>query len=247
MNNVPKISQKRAALAAIVASALGCALLVHGAAAQAPKSGAAPAGNVAQGKDAFTTSCSLCHGEQAEGAMGPQIAGTSFSFSDFANRVRTGKGAMPPFDSATVPDAQIANIYAYLKSLPAAPESGAGGASPSPRGSPSTSSTVPAQAATTFAPAASGNADHGKTIFMSYGCYECHGRVGQGSAQTGGARIGPPPIPVAAFAAYIRHPTGNMPPYAAKAVPDQDVADIYAYLQSIKAPPAAKDIPLLNQ
>jgi mono/diheme cytochrome c family protein len=38
----------------------------------------------------------------------------------------------------------------------------------------------------------SGNAQNGKKLFMSDGCYECHGRQGQGAAQTGAARIGPP-------------------------------------------------------
>ena len=38
-----------------------------------------------------------------------------------------------------------------------------------------------------------------------------------------------------------------MPAYIEKWVSDQDVADMYAYLLSLKKAPAAKDIPLLNQ
>jgi len=38
-----------------------------------------------------------------------------------------------------------------------------------------------------------------------------------------------------------------MPPYIAKYLNDQDFADIYAYLVSIKPGPSAKDIPLLNE
>ncbi|PYR85330.1 MAG: hypothetical protein DMG19_15190 [Acidobacteria bacterium] len=30
-----------------------------------------------------------------------------------------------------------------------------------------------------------GDAQNGKTLFMKYGCYECHGREGQGSNATG--------------------------------------------------------------
>jgi len=37
-----------------------------------------------------------------------------------------------------------------------------------------------------------------------------------------------------------------MPPYTSKVVSDQDLADIYVFLQSQAQPPAAKDIPLLN-
>lgn len=37
-----------------------------------------------------------------------------------------------------------------------------------------------------------------------------------------------------------------MPAYTRKWVSDQDVADMYAYLTSLKPSPATKDIPLLN-
>jgi len=93
----------------------------------------------------------------------------------------------------------------------------------------------------------SGNAPNGKKLFMSDGCYECHGRQGQGAAQTGAARIGPPQLSFEGFQTYVRSPKNQMPPYTAKALPDQDLADIYAYLKSIPMPPKGKDIPLLNQ
>src|SRR5258707_13013647 len=96
------------------------------------------------------------------------------------------------------------------------------------------------------APAA-GNAQNGKKLFMSDGCYECHGRQGQGAAQTGAARIGPPQLSFEGFQSYVRNPKINMPPYTSKAIPDQDLGDIYAYLKSIPMPPKGKDIPLLNK
>jgi mono/diheme cytochrome c family protein len=93
--------------------------------------------------------------------------------------------------------------------------------------------------------APAGNAPNGKKIFVSYGCYECHGREAQGSQATG-PRIGPRPIPWAAFHRYVRQPAGQMPPYTAKVVSDAELADIYAFLQSLPQPPDAKGIPLLN-
>jgi hypothetical protein len=39
---------------------------------------------------------------------------------------------------------------------------------------------------------------------------------------------------------------GEMPPYTAKVVSDQDLADIYAFLQSLPRPPDPKSIRLLN-
>ena len=93
--------------------------------------------------------------------------------------------------------------------------------------------------------ASPGDAKNGKRIYVSYGCYQCHGREGQGSAATG-PRIGPRPIPLAVFMTYVRHPTGQMPPYTSKIVTDAELADIHAFLQSVPEPPSAKSIPLLN-
>jgi ubiquinol-cytochrome c reductase cytochrome c subunit len=101
------------------------------------------------------------------------------------------------------------------------------------------------QAGADSAPA--GNAQNGKKNFTSDGCYECHGLQGQGATQTGAPRIGPPILSLESFISYVRHPTNQMPPYSSKAISDQDLTDIYAYLKSIPLPPKGKDIPLLNK
>jgi mono/diheme cytochrome c family protein len=87
---------------------------------------------------------------------------------------------------------------------------------------------------------------NGKRLYNSSGCYQCHGGEGQGSIQTGGIRIGPPPVELEEFVAYVRQPVGDMPPYASKALSDAQLADIYAFLRSRPLPPPAKSIPLLN-
>jgi mono/diheme cytochrome c family protein len=86
----------------------------------------------------------------------------------------------------------------------------------------------------------------GKAVFMADGCYECHGQVGQGGRLTGPA-LARTQLPRDAFAQQLRQPANEMPPYEAGVVSDDDIADIYAYLQSLPPPTAAKDIPLLNQ
>jgi mono/diheme cytochrome c family protein len=93
--------------------------------------------------------------------------------------------------------------------------------------------------------APAGNAENGKQLFMKNGCYQCHGREGQGSVVTG-PRIAPDPLPFEVISAYIRKPTGEMPPYTEKVLSDKDLADIYAYLQSRPHPPTAKAAPLLK-
>jgi mono/diheme cytochrome c family protein len=104
------------------------------------------------------------------------------------------------------------------------------------------------QAATQSSPPAAapaGNAENGKRLFTKDGCYECHGLQGQG-AQATGPRIGPDPVSFQVFIRYIRKPTGEMPPYTDKVLPDKELADIYAFLKSLPRPPAATTIPLLN-
>ena len=97
----------------------------------------------------------------------------------------------------------------------------------------------------TFAQSPEGDAAKGKQLFLNDGCYQCHGREGQGGAA--GARIAPGPVPLKVMIAYVRHPTGQMPPLTAKVVSDAELADIYAFLKTIPEPKPVKDIPLLNQ
>jgi ubiquinol-cytochrome c reductase cytochrome c subunit len=87
-----------------------------------------------------------------------------------------------------------------------------------------------------------GDVATGKKIYSSYGCYQCHGYAAQGGP---GPRLAPRPAAFAAFSRYVRTPTGQMPPYTAKVVSDQEMADIYAFLLTIPAPPAVNTIPIL--
>jgi ubiquinol-cytochrome c reductase cytochrome c subunit len=90
-----------------------------------------------------------------------------------------------------------------------------------------------------------GDVARGKAAFMKYGCYECHGTVGQGNL-FGGPPIAPHPIPYANFIAYIRAPKADMPPYSAKILPENVAQDIHAYIASIPAGPHADGIALLK-
>lgn len=193
--------------------------------ASAPQADNAPAGNVQNGKRIFEAqACKSCHGSQTQGASSeedaaPRIAPTRLSQRLFSGFVRNPIGKMPPYPSSSVSDAELADLYAFLQSLAPPVKAGISAA----------------------------NAQTGQRLYTSYGCYECHGNEGQGSTQTGGSRIGPIRIPFPAFAAYIRQPANQMPPYAAKAVSDADLADIYVFLQSRPESAPAKSIPLLNQ
>jgi mono/diheme cytochrome c family protein len=96
------------------------------------------------------------------------------------------------------------------------------------------------------AAALAADAARGKVLFtQKYGCYQCHGTEGQGSPVTG-KQLAPNPLPYEALSAFVRTTSREMPPFKEAVLPEADLADIYAYLQSIKPGPDYKSIPQLN-
>jgi mono/diheme cytochrome c family protein len=61
--------------------------------------------------------CAGCHGTQAEGGIGPRLAGTGLSFDQVLLRVRTGAAPMPAFTEDEVSDLEVQHIYAWLRGL----------------------------------------------------------------------------------------------------------------------------------
>ena len=185
-------------------------------------------GNPRKGKLVFENlGCNKCHGSEGEGVEGsgqsggvPRIASTSLALPAFIQLVRKPKGVMPPFGSERATDSDLADVHAFLQTL---------------------KPLVKQEASTAV------NPSNGQRLFVSYGCYECHGYQGQGSTSTGGTRLGPPQIPLSAFVSYVREPTGQMPPYTAKVVSNEDLAEIYNFLKSVPPPPPLKSISILNQ
>ena len=90
-----------------------------------------------------------------------------------------------------------------------------------------------------------GDAANGKRVYMAIGCYQCHGTIGQGSRPTG-PHIAPNPLPYAAFAGQVRRPVNAMPPYTGVVLPEQDLADIYAYLVTIPPLPDPRAAAILD-
>jgi mono/diheme cytochrome c family protein len=89
-----------------------------------------------------------------------------------------------------------------------------------------------------------GNAGNGRKLFVSFGCYQCHGYEAQGGSA--GPRLAPRPIAYAQLMKYVRHPTGEMPPFTEKIVKDADLTDVYAFLRAQPAPPDLDKILLLK-
>jgi mono/diheme cytochrome c family protein len=90
-----------------------------------------------------------------------------------------------------------------------------------------------------------GSAENGRQVFMRAGCWQCHGTVGQGGVT--GPKLAPDPLPFEALASFVRTTNRTMPAYREEILSDADLADLYAYLQSIPRGPDPKSIPLLNR
>ena len=96
--------------------------------------------------------------------------------------------------------------------------------------------------------APSGDPVNGKRLYLADGCFECHGRAGQG-----GRFNYPTPalaqiaLPVDSFIAFLREAPNDMPSFSAEVLTDKDAADIHAFLRSLPGPKSPKDFPLLNQ
>jgi mono/diheme cytochrome c family protein len=96
--------------------------------------------------------------------------------------------------------------------------------------------------------AATGDVANGKRLYLADGCYQCHGRAGQGGAmnyQT--PALAQLELPVESFVEFLREAPNDMPAYSADVLSDKDAADIRAFLRSLPGRKPTKDFPLLNQ
>lgn len=97
------------------------------------------------------------------------------------------------------------------------------------------------------AAAQAASAENGKKALVAHGCWQCHGFEGQGSLITSNGKvIAHTELPFESFEAFVRSTNRAMPPYSEKILSSADLADIYAYLQSVPKPQDVSSIPLLK-
>jgi len=95
--------------------------------------------------------------------------------------------------------------------------------------------------------APSGDAANGKRVYLATGCFTCHGRAGQGGAYNGPApALAKTAMPFEGFKMQLRNPSNDMPAYSEPVMSDGQIADIYAFVQSLPGRRSAKDITILN-
>jgi mono/diheme cytochrome c family protein len=92
-----------------------------------------------------------------------------------------------------------------------------------------------------------GDAANGNKVYLADGCFMCHGRSGQGGAYNGPAPVlAKTQMPFDGFKNQLRNPVDDMPAYSEAVMSDQQIADIYAFVQSLPGRRDPKTIPLLN-
>ena len=92
-----------------------------------------------------------------------------------------------------------------------------------------------------------GDAAEGKRLYLAVGCFLCHGRAGQGGALNGPAPIlAKTAMPFDGFKGQLRQPSNEMPAYAEMVMSDGQIADIYAFVQSLPGPRSTKDMAIFK-
>jgi mono/diheme cytochrome c family protein len=96
--------------------------------------------------------------------------------------------------------------------------------------------------------APAGDAAEGKRLYLAVGCFTCHGRSGQGGAMNGPAPIlARTAMPFDGFKAQMRQPSSDMPAYAEIVMSEKQIADIYAFLQTLPGPRPTKDMAIFKE
>ena len=85
---------------------------------------AVAAGSAEKGKVAYVKNgCWQCHGFTGQGGVaGPKLAPNPMPVEALSAFVRFTNGAMPPYQKAILSDEDLADIHAYLQSLPKSPD-----------------------------------------------------------------------------------------------------------------------------
>ena len=100
-------------------------LLQQALAQQAPST---PAGNAERGKVLWLKTehveCRECHGDNGEGALGPDLAGRKLTRAQFIHAVRKPWGVMPAYAESQISDAELVDLMAYFDTLPIVAEPG---------------------------------------------------------------------------------------------------------------------------
>ncbi|MGE0394022.1 MAG: c-type cytochrome [Vicinamibacterales bacterium] len=195
------------------------ALFLLGALQAAPAAGDAEQGKkqwqtrsaaVGPNQTAGTLWCNNCHGMNAEGGFGPDLAGRGLSVEQVRRAVRQPWGIMPRYPQESVSDATLANLTAWFASLPKV--------------------AAPAAWKTPLPPAE----PRGPYVMTVSGCYQCHGaQMGNPRRVLGGEFGAALDFPLFTKVIYNHneyYPQNQMGLFSRDRLTEPTVREIYQYL-----------------
>ena len=103
---------------------IAIAMLVANSFAIAQTPASSLTGNAESGKKLYVTYfCWSCHGSNGRaGGTGPAIVPSTRSAEDLIKYVRKPRGPMPPYTSKSISDKDLADIAAFLRTVPKDPD-----------------------------------------------------------------------------------------------------------------------------
>jgi mono/diheme cytochrome c family protein len=84
----------------------------------------AHAGDPKKGREIYVEkSCWSCHGYEGQGGVaGPRLSNTELPEEGFISFVHNSNGTMPPFSEKIIASQELADVHAFLLSLPKPPD-----------------------------------------------------------------------------------------------------------------------------
>jgi len=172
---------------------------------------AAQQGDPARGMTVWAQkNCKSCHGTMGEGRYAGPRAGDGFTAEQWINQVRNPRSMMPAFRPDQVSDQEVADMNAYMQTLP----------------KPASFTPVPS--------IAQPGDPQGKVLMVQKRCVACHGD-GVAFVQARFTSQGRTVTPEAVIK-QLREPAMRMPMFRPNQVSDDEATQIAAYLASLQAP-----------
>jgi mono/diheme cytochrome c family protein len=164
--------------------------------------------DLARGQEIYLDKqCVACHSPQAEGGIGPKLAGTSLPFDQFLHVVRTALPPKPAFSEVELTTQEVYNIYGWLQNVPQ-------------------NSVTPSVSA----PALQPGQMLGMTVWTEGKCDSCHGAFAQGSPN--GPALVDLTYPYEMERAKMRQTAATIPEHAPENMDDNLFQRLYNWLQA---------------